>query len=319
MTEQTGYPAASGGFDIREFRRALGTFVTGVTVVTTVDRNGTPRGFTANSFTSVSLEPPLVLVCLGNGLSSYAEFAETTHFAVNILAQDQKHVSSAFASRGVDRFGAVGWTFGELGDPVLEGTAAWFECSLHDRVEAGDHLILIGHVRSYGQAASSPLGYCRGAYVSFDLEQELIAARGRKTRIGAILESNGQVMFLREPGSERLKLPSGPVLGSPAEPASLCGRLAALSSGYDLDFLYSVYEDPAADTLNVYYRGTVDRLPDSPSVECYPLEGIPWDRLEDEAIRVMLKRYVNERLEARFSIYVGNSETGSYKAVLDAP
>lgn len=104
--------------------------MTGVTVVTTHDPDGNPIGFTANSFTSVSLDPPLVLVCIANSSSNYAAFEQAEGFAVNVLAEDQKGVSNTFARPVEDRFAAVSWQQGPQGSPVFEGVSAWFDCSM---------------------------------------------------------------------------------------------------------------------------------------------------------------------------------------------
>src|SRR5262245_29804115 len=111
--------------DSREVRDALGAFVTGVTVVTTVADNGQPRGFTANSFTSVSLDPPLVLVCISKAAWSVAIFQEAKGFAVNILADNQRAISHLFATKESKKFEAVAWSPGPAGNPVLDGAAAW--------------------------------------------------------------------------------------------------------------------------------------------------------------------------------------------------
>ncbi|MGE0211976.1 MAG: flavin reductase family protein [Parvibaculaceae bacterium] len=303
-------------FDPRDFRRALGAFVTGVTVVTTMDEDGQPRGFTANSFTSVSLEPPLVLACVGKGGASHGVFGKAGHFAVNVLTESQKHVSGIFASRDADRFGSVAWRKGALGAPILEDTAAWFECRMHERIDAGDHLILIGRVAGYGHGDATPLGYCRGNYVSFRLDQDIVGAYGRRTRVGAILEHADGVVFLRDQ-TGHIRLPAGRGLGSEGEPQSLKGRLAALGIVFNLDFLYSVYEDEGADTLNVYYRGTASQVPDKQEIEIHPFQSLPWERLEEEAMRTLLRRYDRERLLSRYTIYAGNEQTGSYKAVTE--
>src|SRR6185312_11675761 len=102
-------------FDPREFRNALGSFLTGVTVVTTLDEAGVPRGFTANSFTSVSLSPPLILVCIAKTASSSATFCAVKKFAVNVLSEGQIEVSSLFSSKQPDRFGKVEWHRGKHG------------------------------------------------------------------------------------------------------------------------------------------------------------------------------------------------------------
>jgi flavin-dependent trigonelline monooxygenase, reductase component len=304
--------------DPRDFRRALGGFVTGVTVVTTTDDSGRPRGFTANSFTSVSLDPPLILACIARSAGSYSTFAGARHFAVNILSEGQREISSLFASAWVDRFASAQWRLGELGVPLLENTVAWFECCMHDRVEAGDHLILIGRVQTYGHSTASPLAYCRGAYVSFQLEQEVMASRSRRTRVGAILEQQGRVIFLNHDPIAILRLPSGRGLGSSNQPDSLYWNLRILGIEFNLDFLYSVYEDEGADTLNIYYRGTASFVPVRPDIELYPLNAIPLERLEDEAMRTLLRRYMKERLDSRFTVYAGNEKTGHYRAVFES-
>jgi len=300
-------------FDIRDFRQALGSFLTGVTVVTTVDGGGMPIGFTANSFTSVSLEPPLVLVCIDKRSSSADVFENTEHFAVNILSDAQRDVSSTFAARGVDRFAAVGWQAGDLGDPILEGSAAWFECCMHDRVDAGDHIILIGRVNSYKHSTKTPLGYCRGTYISFQLEQDVIAWRNRRTRVGVLLESEGHILLLATKGG-KLTLPCGRALGSASEPETLHSNLSALGIVYDLDFLYSVYEEDKTDTLHVFYRGMAKAVPSRPDILCFAPEDIPIEKLQDETIRKLVRRYAKERLQLRYSVYAGK-ETGIYKSV----
>ncbi len=153
-------------FDPRDFRQALGAYLTGVTVVTAMDKDGNPRGFTANSFTSVSLDPPLVLVCLDRDAGNLDVFSGSDGYAVNILARDQEDVSNVFAARTADRFSHVQWRRGAAGHPVFEGTAAWFDCRKHEDIEAGDHVILIGRVTAYGHGSLPPLGFSRGGYVS---------------------------------------------------------------------------------------------------------------------------------------------------------
>ncbi len=149
--------------DTRDFRRALGAFPTGVTVVTTRDRDGTPRGFTANSFTSVSLDPPMVLICVAKVAASCDVFAAANGFAVTVLDHEQQSVSALFASKAPDKFVRAPWTAGALNLPLIDGAAAWFACERERSIDAGDHMILLGRVLDYGHTPSEPLGYCRGA------------------------------------------------------------------------------------------------------------------------------------------------------------
>jgi flavin reductase (DIM6/NTAB) family NADH-FMN oxidoreductase RutF len=162
-----GVPA----LDVAELRQTLGSFATGVAVATTLDAKGLPKGFTANSFTSVSLDPPLVLVCVDRSASCYPAFAGTAHFGINILCEAQQHVSRAFASKSPDKFADMAWVPGVTGSPIFPDSTAWLDCELHNRVEAGDHLIVIGRVLSVGHSpAKRPLGYHRGSYVAFGVE-----------------------------------------------------------------------------------------------------------------------------------------------------
>lgn len=162
--------------DTRDLRRAFGTFMTGVTVVTTRAADGTLRGFTANSFSSVSLDPPLLLVCLSKAAASSGAFSKAASFAVNILSDEQRAMSMNFASRRLDKFAGIDYRFSDGGNPLLPGAVAWFDCSTHEAVDAGDHLILIGRVNSYEYTDASPLGYLRGSYISLGSEQSAVAA-----------------------------------------------------------------------------------------------------------------------------------------------
>jgi flavin reductase (DIM6/NTAB) family NADH-FMN oxidoreductase RutF len=161
----------AAALDIGELRRALGSFATGVAVATTLDSGGKPKGFTANSFTSVSLDPPLVLVCVDKAASCYPAFAGSHHFGINILSHGQQHVSKTFASKLADKFEGMPWMSGVTGSPIFPDATAWLDCKLHQRIEAGDHLIVIGEVLSFGHAPTQPaLGYHRGGYIAFGTE-----------------------------------------------------------------------------------------------------------------------------------------------------
>ena len=152
-----------------EFRRVCGRFATGVTVATVSDAAGKPHGLTVNSFTSVSLHPPLVLVCLGHEASALRHFREATHFGINILNEDQQEVSNRFARKGRDRFDGLEWEPGRHGIPLLTGTLAHMECALHRRVEMGDHDIFVGEVVHAHVAEGNPLLYFAGAYRKLEL------------------------------------------------------------------------------------------------------------------------------------------------------
>lgn len=133
-------------FSADEFRAASGQFATGVTIVTARDAQGHLVGLTANSFSSVSLTPPLVLWCLSSRSSALSGFRSATHYAINVLAADQRPLAERFARKGIDRFEGTLWRPGLTGAPVIDGAVAVFECAHHQLSEAGDHIVLIGHV-----------------------------------------------------------------------------------------------------------------------------------------------------------------------------
>jgi len=143
-----------------------------VTVVTTLDPRGRSWGFTANSFTSVSLDPPLVLVCVGKAASTHAAFVAARHFLVNVLSQDQAEVARHFATSGIDRFAAGQMRPCELGLPGLADACARLACVTHQTFEAGDHHILLGRVASTHVSDQTPLVYCGRAYAYPALAEE---------------------------------------------------------------------------------------------------------------------------------------------------
>ena len=137
---------ASAPFDPGIFRQTLGRFATGITIVTACDAQGSPHGLTVNSFTSVSLAPPLVLFCIGKTSQSLESIMAANSFAINILSAEQEVISTRFASRLESRFDGVDWVPGVTGSPLLAGALATLDCRKHQTVEAGDHYILIGEV-----------------------------------------------------------------------------------------------------------------------------------------------------------------------------
>lgn len=145
------------------FRTAMSTFPSGVTVVTTAE--GKRRwGVTVASFASLSLDPPLVLVCLENRLDTRAALERTRHFGVSILAADQAHVSDQFAARLADRFDGISVRAGALGDPLIEGAVCHIECRVYDVLRGGDHTIFVGEVLDSATTDGLPLIYWHSSY-----------------------------------------------------------------------------------------------------------------------------------------------------------
>ena len=156
---------AEEGFNPRELRNALGAFATGVTIITARDKAGKLAGMTANSFTSVSLNPPLVLWSSSLFAQSLRVFQESTHFVVNVLAFDQTELSNSFAKSIENKFVDVDHIISECGAPVLIGSAAHFECRNEYRHYGGDHIIFIGHVERFAYTDKPTLLFCRGKYM----------------------------------------------------------------------------------------------------------------------------------------------------------
>lgn len=136
----SGLPPVSS----EEFRHACSRFASGVTIATALDAQGTPHGLTVSSFTSVSLDPPLILICLGHQVTIIEHFRAAKHFGINILSEQQQSLSDRFARKGFDRFDGLPWDRGITGVPVIPGALAAIECSVHQRFSSGDHDIFVG-------------------------------------------------------------------------------------------------------------------------------------------------------------------------------
>lgn len=173
------------GSDAAALRRTLGCFVTGVTVVTARGSDGAAYGFTANSFTSVSLDPPLVLVCVGDGVQGVEAFRACERFAVNILSDSQQALSRSFADDTPNRFPAADWRDGPHGSPILGDGLGWLECAAERRIDAGDHMILVGRVLAHERSNRRPLVYYRGGYSSLGSEGRRDDARPGDAASGA--------------------------------------------------------------------------------------------------------------------------------------
>ncbi|PZT90499.1 MAG: flavin reductase [Citromicrobium sp.] len=171
-------------FDPQAFRSALGSFVTGVTIVTARDGSGQPVGLTANSFNSVSLDPPMVLWSLSLNSGSLPVFRKAESWAVHVLAADQRPMSDRFATPGVDKFAGLDLADGPEGAPLLDGYAARFGCRAHFEYEGGDHAIFLGEVIDFDRRDADPLIYHSGRYAR-------VAASEERPLTGEDLERDG--------------------------------------------------------------------------------------------------------------------------------
>ena len=225
--------------DPNSLRGAFGRYMTGVTVVTAKAADGSLVGFTANSFTSVSLDPPLLLVCPGRHLSSYDVFNSSDHFAVNILSEGQEDISNTFASGTGDRFGQINWSADSNGCALITGRTAGFSCTVTQRVEAGDHLVLIGQVSDFDTSERPGLGYHKGGYFSLSKERqaEAPARASRQSLASIILVHQGNILL-----TANNRLPSVQLDDHTGASSALASYLQSIGLTVQMGSVYSVYE-----------------------------------------------------------------------------
>ena len=302
----------------RNLRQALGSFPTGVTVVSCLDKDNNPLGFTANSFTSVSLDPQLISICIDKESFNIDTFSITEHFAVSILSESQQSISTTFATPNEERFKDIDWRSEDTGSPIISNAVAWFDCKTEQVVDAGDHLILIGKIISFDSSPKTPLMYLRGNYVNLGLEQKmLLAMENENTEIivGAIIEWRKKVFLLKNKNNGSLNFPSASRLGHIEDKQSLLGVLKNLNISINEHYLFSVFEKAEDKTSLIYYRAQpkeeITALKDS----FYDFDANPFDKLSDEASRIMLKRYIKERELNAFGIFVGKESEGKVEAI----
>lgn len=168
MGHQDVTSGSTTDIDSVRFREVLGSYPTGVTVITAIGEDGRPAGMAVGSFTSVSLDPPLVAFLPDRSSSSFPKIRTASSFCVNVLAADQESVCRAFATRGGDKFAGVDWEPASSGAPRLDGVAAWIDCDFESVQEAGDHYIVLGRVRELDSIDSRlPLVFFQGGYGRF--------------------------------------------------------------------------------------------------------------------------------------------------------
>ena len=280
--------------------------MTGVTVITTIGPEGKPLGFTANSFSSVSLDPPLLLISIANTSRSFDAFTKGAGFAVNILAEGQKDLSNTFARPSDDRFASVYWRKGPTGSPLIADVSAWFDCTLDTVVPAGDHTILIGRIGSFESTPAPGLGYYRGAFVT----QTQTAAQlptGPDVVLSAILVADGEVL-LADDTKGGLTLPSA-VVGREGLQACLAALIAKTGLTAAPGFIYSVWDDTTRGQHHIAFRCPATKGPTRAGgfVELSP-QGVA--DVTDPAMRIMLERLAGEARMGNYGVYFGTHEQG---------
>jgi flavin-dependent trigonelline monooxygenase, reductase component len=308
----------------RELRDAFGTFLTGVTIVTTWE-DGRPRGFTANSFTSVSLDPPLVLICIARQASSCEAFLRAPRFGINILSDCQQDLSARFASPGLGRFDGLQLWQPPGGPPLLADCVTALDCERHEIVVAGDHVVLIGRVKAFSSAPGRPLGYYRGTYVSFGIGLTALEEKSSGAMaVATLIDADGSVLLWQRPQRGFWELPSLPLHYGDNHRRRLPELLRHIGVEADVSFLYSVYQEDDPYTTLVF-RGpavgpvSMRTLPDGTLVKPFAEEDEPWRLVSGSSPAEVLKRYFRERAEARFGIYWDVPGEGGRIAALAGP
>lgn len=148
----------------QELRRVMGHFATGVTIITTTDKEGAPNGLTANAFMSLSLNPPLVLISVDKGATCYTCFEVQNGFTVNFLGEDQEEISRRFATKGADKFAGLKWRAGSNGAAIIDGALGYIECKIAQCYDGGDHTIVVGEIIDASASGERPLLFFKGKY-----------------------------------------------------------------------------------------------------------------------------------------------------------
>jgi len=301
-------------FDSKALRAAFGSYPTGVTVVTSTDNVGNPIGFTANSFSSVSMDPPLLLVCPARSLSSFDVFATCERFAVNVLAEGQENVSNTFAGYKGDRFAQVEWRPDHGGMPLIEGAAAQFSCVTTEVIPAGDHVVLLGEVDAFQHAGLRGLGYASGQYFSLGLERAAAAAppAGRCAYAGAIAVRGDSVLLDVTPNG--LDLPKIEITTPEPVRAALTSWFDAQRVGISLGKAYSIFDDNAAGHFT-YFLAEANSGATPDGSRFINIEDLKDQTYVSEASASLLARFAIEFQTRSFGLYVGDSTSGDLHTI----
>ena len=296
--------------DVKKLRAAFGSYMTGVTVVSACAPDGSLVGFTANSFTSVSMDPPLLLACPGNHLSSFPVFEQIEHFAVNILSHEQESVSNLFASSKDKRFENVAWHADEHGCPILDNVAASFSCVVHDRVIAGDHMILIGRVSNFSNADKGGLGYCSNGYFSLENERQANTATHSdfKGFTGALIEYENRLLLHVD--DEGVSIPTLALDNQIGARSALAQHFDSIGLDASIGPVFSLYDDEEHNRRYTFFKATALTGTTGGVGEYLPLSSIPKQNFSNLAQKNMAERFAREYQTNESGLYIGNSKTG---------
>lgn len=301
--------------DRRMFRDMLGSFMTGVTVVAANASDGSPRAFTANSFTSVSLDPPLILVCLAKTSASYDVFSEAREFSVSVLGDWQRDVSTIFATRGASKEDALKALPVE-GSPYVGGGLAIMMCSPREFIDAGDHVILLGDVKRFSTAPGQPLGFFKGGYVSFGLAERQLERLSSSLVVGGLLDMDGRVLLCRRPGAPFWEIPCKAAAQGEPHSKLLESLFVRLGVAAQSSFLYSLFQEEGDRHMTLVFSmeagssGVV--LPSEEGVEIgyFSEADEPWKLVRGTMSEGLIQRFFRERAAGCFGVYYDTSDGG---------
>ena len=295
----------------KDLRTAFSSYMTGVTVVTAKSPDGTFVGFTANSFTSVSLDPPLLLVCPGNHLNSFSVFESCDTFAVNVLSESQESVSNQFASSKGDRFATTAWQLDKNGCPLIDGCSATFSCRVHSRELMGDHLVLIGEVMEFDSSGLPGLGYCSNGYFTLSKEREAnasIAPSGLAGCAGALIEHDGKILLANT--GERMSVPVIDIADGDGARSTLSAHYQSLGLNITLGPVYSVFDNTAKGRRYTFFTAKAHAGETAGLGEYCDISALSSMEFSDTAQREMARRFLTEYQTKVFGLYLGDAQRG---------
>jgi flavin reductase (DIM6/NTAB) family NADH-FMN oxidoreductase RutF len=315
MNDKESWTKVDG--DTNSLRRAFGAFASGVTVVATRMKDGEARAFTANSFSSVSLDPPLALVCLGKNSASLPMFEGCEAFSISILEASQRVISSAFASR--DAAVKIEALKNLVVDdaPYLANSLATFMCSRHSVVDAGDHVILIGRIGKYRVNEGQPLGFFRGGYVSIGPDQPGLERLQASVHVGGVLGYDSKVLLCRRPNSDVWEIPMSQPRRGQRPDAALHEAFAALGIQVTMSVPFSFFQERGEPDMTMFFSVQSDgdvsprTLADGTRISLFSAEDEPWNLVNGEMKQGMIRRYLREMAAGLYSVYFDTPQGGS--------
>jgi flavin reductase (DIM6/NTAB) family NADH-FMN oxidoreductase RutF/ADP-ribose pyrophosphatase YjhB (NUDIX family) len=296
------------GTDPLVFRRTLGKFLTGVTIVATRDSAGKRWGMTANSFSSVSLAPPLISICIADRSPSFPAFVEAESFGVSILSSEQQDVAMRFAKPFEDKFDGLPFAEPRAGSPVLDSSAATLVCRTVQRIVAGDHVILVGEVLECAAHDEPLLGYSEGRFFRMDPHVQhgtLVPRSGREVDFGWLIEQDKRLLLFRDRATQRWTIPMGALAAGTTMSESM-SRSARNVLGVDVEpqFLYSTLDLSDERTCYVYRATSTSDLPSGAEWGLFDEQSVPWDEFKHDNMIPMVRRYFTERERDNFGIFL---------------